>query len=48
MVKRKIVETAKEEAEQKSVELAGCYVPVSHVAKEKLTTERIHDNYMAL
>ena len=48
LVKRKIVETVNEEAKNKSLELAGCYVLVSDVPKDKLTTEQIHDNYMAL
>jgi transposase len=45
---RKIVESVNEEAKKKSLELAGCYVLVSDVGKEKLTTEQIHDSYMAL
>jgi hypothetical protein len=45
---RKIVESVSEEAKKKSLELAGCYVLVSDVGKEKLTTEQIHDSYMAL
>ena len=45
---RKIVETVNAEAKRKSLELAGCYVLVSDVAKENLITEQIHENYMAL
>ena len=44
----KIVASVDEEAKRKSLELAGCYVLVSDVNKEKLTTEQIHDSYMAL
>lgn len=45
---RKLVESVDEEAKRKSLELAGCYVLVSDVGKEKLSTEQIHDSYMAL
>jgi len=30
------------------LELAGCYVIVTDVAKDKLTTQAVHDSYMAL
>ena len=46
--KRKIVESVNEVAKSKSLEFAGCYVLVSDVGKDKLTTEQIHDSYMAL
>ncbi len=45
---RKIVASVDEEAKRKSLELAGCYVLVSDVNKEKLTAEQIHDSDMAL
>ena len=45
---RKIVECVSEEAKKKSLQLAGCYVLVSDVGKEKLSTQQIHDSYMAL
>ena len=45
---RKIVETADAQAERRALELAGCYVIVSNVAKDKLTTQEVHDSYMAL
>src|ERR1035437_7225123 len=45
---RQIVESVNEEAKRKSLELAGCYVLVSDVVKETLSTEQIHDSYMAL
>ena len=45
---RKIVESVSEEAKKKSLQLAGCYVLVSDVGKDKLSTEQIHDSYMAL
>jgi hypothetical protein len=45
---RKIVETADPQAELRALELAGCYVIVTDVAKDKLTTQAVHDSYMAL
>ena len=48
LVERKIVASVDEEAKRKSLELAGCYVLVSDVSKDKLSTEQIHDSYMAL
>jgi len=45
---RQIVQSVDEEAKRKSLELAGCYVLVSDVGPEKLSTEQIHDSYMAL
>jgi transposase len=45
---RKIVETVDPQAELRALELAGCYVIVTNVAKEKLTTQAVHDSYMAL
>ncbi|HEX7424882.1 MAG TPA: hypothetical protein VF311_13505, partial [Terriglobales bacterium] len=45
---RQIAESVHEEAKHKSLELAGCYVLVSDVGKETLSTEQIHDSYMAL
>ena len=45
---RKIAASVDEEAKRKSLELAGCYVLVSDVNKEKLFTEQIHESYMAM
>ena len=45
---RKIVETADPQAELSTLELPGCYVIVTDVAKGKLTTQAGHDSYMAL
>ena len=45
---RKIVETVDPQAELRALELAGCYVIVTNVAKEKLATQAVHDSYMAL
>ncbi len=45
---RTIVETADPQAELRALALAGCYVIVSDVAKDKLTAQAVHDSYMAL
>ena len=45
---RKIVETADAQAELRALALAGCYVIVTNVVKDKLTTQEVHDSYMAL
>ena len=45
---RKIVETADPQAELRALELAGCYVIVTDLATDKLTTQAVHDSYMAL
>jgi transposase len=45
---RKIVETADPQAELRALELAGCYVIVTDLATAKLTTQAVHDSYMAL
>ena len=45
---RKITVSVNAEAKRKSLELAGCYVLVSDVDKEKLSAEQIHESYMAL
>ena len=45
---RQIVETVDPEAELRSLELAGCYVIVTDVTKDKLDTEAVHASYMAL
>lgn len=45
---RKIVETADLQAQLRALELAGCYVIVTDVAKDKLATQAVHDSYMAL
>ncbi|MFN3325003.1 MAG: IS1634 family transposase [Bryobacteraceae bacterium] len=45
---RHIVETVDPRAELRGLELAGCYVIVTDVAKDKLNTEAVHASYMAL
>jgi hypothetical protein len=45
---RQIVASIDEEAKRESLELAGCYVLVSDVPKDRLTAQQIHDGYMAL
>ena len=45
---RKIVETADPQAALRALELAGCYVIVTDLATAKLTTQAVHDSYMAL
>lgn len=45
---RHIAGTIDPEAELRSLELAGCYVIVTDVAKDKLGTEAVHASYMAL
>ena len=45
---RKIVETLDTQAEARALELAGCYVIVTDVAKDKLAAQAVHDSYMAL
>jgi len=45
---RKLVETADPQAELRALELAGCYVIVTDLATDKLTTQAVHDSYMAL
>ena len=45
---RQIVETVDPEAELRSLELAGCYVIVTDLTKDKLNTEAVHASYMAL
>jgi transposase len=37
-----------EAATERALELAGCYVVVSDVPKEKMTSQEVHDSYMAL
>ncbi len=45
---RQIVETVDPQAEQRSLELAGCYVIVSDVSKDQLAAQAVHDSYLAL
>ncbi len=45
---RQIVETVDPQAEQRALELAGCYVIVSDVSKDQLAAQAIHDSYVAL
>src|SRR2546427_3957351 len=45
---RQIVETIDLQAEQRAIDLAGCYVIVTDVAKDQLAAQAIHDSYVAL
>lgn len=45
---RHIAGTVDPEAELRNLELAGCYVIVTDVAKDKLGAEAVHASYMAL
>lgn len=45
---RKIVETTDTQAQLHALELAGCYVIVTNTATDKLSTQAVHDSYMAL
>jgi len=45
---RKLVEVTDPQAELRALELAGCYVIVTDLATAKLTTQAVHDSYMAL
>jgi len=43
-----VVETVDPQAEQRALELAGCYVIVSDVSKDQLAAQAVHDSYVAL
>jgi len=45
---RQIVETVDPQAKQRAVDLAGCYVIVTDVAKDQLAAQAVHDNYVGL
>ena len=45
---RKIVESLNQEVQLRDLELAGCYVIVTDVAKDQLSPQQVHDSYMAL
>jgi transposase len=45
---RKIVGSVDPQAEFRALQLAGCYIVVTDVAKEKLDTQAVHDSYVAL
>ena len=45
---RQIIETVDPQAEQRAVDLAGCYVIVTDVSKDQLTAQAVHDSYVAL
>lgn len=45
---RKITARVNQQEQLRSLELAGCYVIVTDVGKDKLATEQVHDSYMAL
>ena len=45
---RRIVDTLDPQAEQRAMDLAGCYVIVTNVSKDQFATQAIHDSYMAL
>ncbi len=45
---RRIVQSLNQPERLRALELAGCYVIVTDVAKEKLSAQQVHDSYMAL
>jgi hypothetical protein len=45
---RQLVQTVKPQAEQRALDLAGCYVIVTDVVKEALAAQAVHDSYVAL
>ena len=45
---RMIIETADPQAQQHALDLAGCYVIVTDVAKDQFTAQAVHDSYVAL
>jgi len=45
---RQLVETVKPQAQQRALDLAGCYVIVTDVVKEALAAQAVHDSYVAL
>jgi transposase len=45
---RELILVKNDKAIERSMELAGCYVVVSDVPKEKMTGKEVHDSYMAL
>lgn len=45
---RTLTATRDETAIEKSLELAGCYVVTSDVAKEELSAQQVHDGYLSL
>jgi Transposase DDE domain len=45
---RQIIETVDPQAEQRAVDLAGCYVIVTDVSKDQLAAQAVHDSYVAL
>ena len=45
---RKIVASVNPEERLRALELAGCYVIVTDVIEDKLSTQQVHDSYMAL
>jgi hypothetical protein len=45
---RQIIATVDPPAEQRAVDLAGCYVIVTDVSKDQLAAPAVHDSYLAL
>src|SRR5438552_20904 len=45
---RRIVDTLDPQAEQRALDLAGCYVIVTNVSQDQFATQAIHDSYLAL
>ena len=45
---QKLILVRNEMATERVMELAGCYVVVSDVPKEKMTSQEVHDSYMGL
>ena len=45
---RQIIATVDPQAEQRALDLAGCYVIVTDVSKDQLAAQAVHDSYVAL
>jgi transposase len=45
---RQIRESVNPQAEQRAMDLAGCYVIVTDVSKDQLAAQAVHDSYVAL
>jgi len=45
---RQIIAIVDPQAQQRDLDLAGCYVVVTDVSKDQLTTQAVHDSYVGL
>ncbi len=45
---RQIIEIVDPQAEQRALDLAGCYVIVTDVSKDQLAAQAVHDSYVSL